>query len=274
MFFALGALVAAVAAVGALLAPGGLAQDKGKGGDDPLKPNTEWAADGVIAETLKDNESEFKVACGKSVTVMIDLDVKKYAVRLDRAERRGPPPVGAFKLDRRATVLGREFEQQSRTPGGFITTALRVSPWSALVVGEGFEPKEVLPAAKAKFGEKIRWWKSKVARFDAPDNLWVKGDDGKERLVTISRDDRMLVTAAYESDVFSSGGQLRKALAKGQPVRFKGMIQTVLYTDSKGKLVDDTRKPGVRAEVHLAPARLALLDATYGYEMIETPESF
>ncbi|HVY60945.1 MAG TPA: hypothetical protein VHF22_04795, partial [Planctomycetota bacterium] len=268
------ALAAALAIVGAAGASGARAQDKGKEREDPLRPNAPYAADGVIQETLRDGEKELKVTLGKHATAILDLE-GKYPIRVDRAETRGAPPVRVLRVDRRAMVLGRPFEAQQRAAGGIATVQHRIAPWHALVIGEGFEPDQVPPAAKSKFGDKTQWFKTSVVKFDLPNDLWVKDAAGVERLVTVGQDDRILTTTAYESADFQSG-DLRKSYAKGVVVRFKGTINSVIYYDQKGRLVQDTekRKAGNSAEIRIHLARLAFLDKAFPYETVETPETF
>jgi hypothetical protein len=268
------AALAAVLAAALLAAAGASAQDKGKEKEDPLRPNAPFAADGVIQETLKEKETELKVGVGKHAVAILDL-TGKYPIRVDHVELRGPPPIRVLRVDRRAMVLAREMEAQTRTPQGVVTIQKRLAPWHALAIGEGFEPDQPTAACKAKYGEKAQWWKTSIVRFDLPSDLWVKGADGVERLVTVGQDDRILTTTAYESADFQTG-DLRKWFAKGTPVRFKGTINAVLYYDSKGRLVEDTekKKQGNSAEIHMHVTRLAFTDKSFAYDVVETPETF
>jgi hypothetical protein len=197
----------------------------------------------------------------------------KFPVRLDKAVRPGTNGAALFKEGRKVAVLGRKATlQKSRTDPG----VPRVAPYHAIVIGEGFDPKEPLPAAKDKFGDAIEWFKGTIDGFEPPHTFWMK-EDGKPpnspgRFVTVGREDWVLTTTAYESADFQKG-DLRRALVKGQAVRFRGKISTVLYTDPKGRLVEESerRKSGVKAEVHLTASRLALIDPAFPYAFVETP---
>lgn len=268
------ALAAAAAAVSAALAVILAWPEVEAQGEDPLKPGAELKSDGTIVANLKPDDVTVTVAIAKNVTAKLDLKAK-YPVRVDRSAKRGTDIRGIFSPGRPVIVLGRpsKLMQSASTPDRGIP---RIAPYHALVIGDGFTPKDVLPAAKDKFGEKVRWFLTTVDRIEPPDVVWVR--EKEEKIVyqlVVGREDRVLTTAVYESANFKDG-DLRRALLKGQPVRFRGKVEKAIYTDAKGNEVveeADRKKAGVRAEVHVTPARLALLDPSFSYAYVETAGS-
>ncbi len=251
-------------------------------GDDALKPGSELKSDGAIAGAPQPAAEGgvaggpfLPVAAGKNATVLLDLGAK-FDVRVDRAVKRGPVATALFTAGKPITILGRpsRLMQNAADPNRGLP---RIAPHHAVVLGEGFAPKDVLPAAKEKLGDKVQWFHATVDRVEGPDRVWVRSKEEKEILaLDVGRDDRVLTTrVAASKDLADGVPALRAALAKGQPVRFRGTVKTVLYTDPKGKLVDDAdrRKAGVKAEIYLTPTRLVLLDATFAYGFVETAES-
>jgi hypothetical protein len=239
---------------------------------DPLKVGSEFGNDGHILVPPKGDEQKMTVTVGKNVVAIVDIS-GKFPVRMDKAVRIGTGGAAIFKEGRKVAVLGRPSRlQRTRDDPG----VPRVAPYHAIVVGDGLEPKAVLPPAKEKFGDAVEWFKGTIDGFEPPYTFWMKEagkpENAQGRYVTVGRDEWILTTTAYESADFQKG-DLRRALAKGQAVRFRGTITTVLYMDSKGRLIEETerRKAGVKAEVHLTASRLALIDPTYPYAFVESP---
>lgn len=257
---ALAVLVAAVACLGQETGPR----------VEALKVGSTYAGKGALAEGLKDGEKAVTLKAAGGVTVTLELS-GSFVLRVDRAVRAGKDAAKLFPKGMAAAVFGRPSRMTNAPGAGFRSHVVPL----VLVLGEGFEPKDAAPPpSSAAFGGEPRWIAAPVDRFEAPDGLWI-GLNG-DCHVQVGPADRVLTTALHDGAKLVSAPELRRLLAKGQPVRFSGKVTEAALVDSKGAPVTAEAargKLGVRTTLRVAPKRLALLDAGFSYEAIEKAES-